>query len=460
MKLKKITAVLLAAAMTVATAACGGSGETKTGETGDGGSAPEEAGDSGAATGEEGEGASGETTKISFLTCQGKFKEAYRTMAEAIKKDHNIEVDFQVVPDNEYYSLLKVKLSTSEVPDVFEYNYPRQNGEIGAAQYCEDLSNEEWVSRLVNPELIKDLDDGKLYALPKESSSSYLGVYYNKELLKQAGIEDPHPATYQEFLDICEAVKTKLEGVTPIYMTAKDTWTTQIFMTCGYVVALDGQEDVFDKLLANELKWTEIPEMKQILDDYMKLWENGYVNEDCMSVGYDTSAEEIGTGQAAMYLSTEGFAADMHAKYPDCEMGSFAIPYHDTDKLAIGAYVQGLFVPSAGKQVDKAKEFLKIWSDPKYQDLYYEINPGFPAFNDVNGGNVPESINHLVETYVNTGNYTIQLNDVMSICSPIWPDLWNYYGELISGTKTSEEVLETWQKQYEDFMQQQGVEGF
>ena len=88
MKLKKITAVLLAAAMTVATAACGGSGETKTGETGDGGSAPEEAGDSGAATGEEGEGASGETTKISFLTCQGKFKEAYRTMAEEIGRAH------------------------------------------------------------------------------------------------------------------------------------------------------------------------------------------------------------------------------------------------------------------------------------------------------------------------------------------------------------------------------------
>ena len=39
MKLKKITAILLATAMTVATAACGGSGETKTGESGNGGTA-------------------------------------------------------------------------------------------------------------------------------------------------------------------------------------------------------------------------------------------------------------------------------------------------------------------------------------------------------------------------------------------------------------------------------------
>lgn len=404
--------------------------------------------------------ADGETTKISFLTSQGKFKESYRTMAEAIKEDHNIEVEFQVVPDNEYYSLLKVKLSTSEVPDIFEYNFPTQNEEIGAAQYCEDLSNEEWVSRLVNPELIKDPNDGKIYALPKESSSGFLGIYYNKEILEQAGITDPHPTTFQEVLDICETVKTNVEGVTPLYMTNNDTWTTQIFMSCGYPVALENPEETFDKLLKNELKWTEVPEFKQILDDYMKFWENGYVNEDCMSVGYDTAAEAIGTGKAAMYLSTEGFASDMAAKYPDCELGSFAIPYNDKDQLAIGAYVQGLFVPSAGKQVDKAKEFLKIWSDPKYQNLYYEENPGFSAFDDVDGGDVPESITHLVETYVDAQNYTYQLNDVMAICSPIWPDLWNYYGEMVGGVKTSEEVLETWQKEYEDFMQQQGAEGF
>lgn len=404
--------------------------------------------------------AKGETTKISFLTCQGKFKESYRDMAAAIKEDHNIEVDFQVVPDNEYYSLLQVKLSTSEVPDIFEYNFPTQNEEIGAAQYCEDLSNEEWVSRLSNPDLIKDPNDGKIYALPKESSSCFTGIYYNKEILKQAGIEEPHPATFEEVLDICEAVKTKVEGVTPIYMTNKDTWTTQIFMSCGMPVALDGQDEVFDKLLANEVKWTEIPEIKSNLDDFMKFWEGGYVNDDCLSVGYDTAAEAIGTGKAAMYISTEGFPSDMMAKYPDCEIGAFAIPYNGVEKLGIGAYVQGLFVPSEGKQVDKAKEFLKIWSDPKYQNIYYEQNPGFPAFTDVDGGAVPESTKYLVENYVDTGNYVYQLNDRMAICMPVWPDLWNYYGEMIGGTKTSEEVLETWQKQYEDFMQQQGAEGF
>jgi len=399
--------------------------------------------------------------KISFLTSQGKFFDEYNTIAEAIEKDYGCEVEFQVVPDDEYQSMLKVKLATSEVPDIFEYNFPTQNADIGADQYCVDLSNEDWVTRLVNPGLIKDPKDGNIYALPKESSSSYMAVYYNKDVLESCGITEPHPKTYAEFLEILDAVKEKGDGVTPLYMTNADTWTTQIFMTCAYPVALaDTAEDTFWKLLNNELKWTEVPEFEEILKSYVDLVKNGYVNEDHLSVGYDTAAEKLGTGQAAMYLTIEQCAADVLSKYPDCNLGSFVIPYGDNEILATGAYVQGLFVPNAGSQTDVAKEFLAVWSLPKYQELYYATKPGFPAYKDVDGGEVVESVQSLVDEYISTGNYIYQLNDQMSECSTIWTDLWNYYVEAVSGTKSPKDVFETFQKQYEDFMQQQGAEGF
>lgn len=458
MKFKKLTALGLAAIVSLSLIGCGGSKEEKAPEAA--GEAQEETNTSQGEDKAQGE-SSAETTKISFLTCQGKFKEEYRTMAAEIEKDHGIEIDFQVVPDNEYYSLLKVKLSTSEVPDVFEYNLPTNNEEIGAAEFCEDLSGESWVSRLANPELVKDYNDGKIYGLPKESSSGYMAVYYNKAVLADAGFTDPKPKTYQEFLDILDALKAKGGETIPLYMTNKDSWTTQIFMTCGYPVALDAAgEETFQKLLNNEITWTDVPEFKLVLDNYKALFENGYVNEDYLSATYDTAAEKIATGKAAMYLSTEGFAADIYGKYPDCELGSFIIPYNDVEKMATGAYVQGLFVPKAGKQVDKVKEFLNIWSDPKYQDLYYKTQPGFPAYKDVNGGDVVPCVQSLVDTYINSGNYVYQINDQMAECSTVWPDLWNYYNEMIAGTKTSDEVLNTWQKQYVDFMQQQGHEGF
>ena len=445
-KWKRILGVGMAAMMTFSLAACGNSSESE---------------ENTEAQSEQSGPVSLEGKKITFMTCQGKFFEEYNTMAEAIEEDYGCEIEFQVVPDSEYSTLLKVKLSTSEVPDVFEYNFPTQNAEIGAAEYCEDLSDEEWVSRLVNPELIKDPDDGKIYALPKESSSGYMAVYYNKEVLANCGIEDPHPKTYDEFVEILDTVKEKGNGVTPLLVTNKDNWTTQIFMTCGFPVILgDKAEETFQKILNNELKWTDVPEFQEVVQDYLDLIDAGYVNEDYLSAGYDMAAERIGEGEAAMYVINEPWAIDMASKYPDCELGAFVIPYGDNDVMATGAYVQGLFVPKSGAQTDVAKEFLKVWSDPKYQNMYYESLPGSSAFNDVDGGDMLGCIQYLVDNYITTGNYTYQINDQMAECSTIWTELWNFYIEASAGDKTPEEVFDSFQLIYEDYMMQQGAEGF
>lgn len=76
-----------------------------------------------------------------------------------------------------------------------------------------------------------------MYALPKESSSGYQVVYYNKALLEECGITDPEPQTYDEFLDILKAVKENSDAA-PFLQTNKDNWETQIFMTGGIPIAL------------------------------------------------------------------------------------------------------------------------------------------------------------------------------------------------------------------------------
>jgi len=450
--LKKAIALLLAASMSISMAACaGGTSASSTAATAS----------TTAASKADTAAVDMKGTKISFLTCQGKFKEQYREMAAAILKDKGITIDFQVVPDNEYYSMLKVKLSTSEVPDVFEYNTPTQNTDIGASQYCEDLSNESWMSRLVNKDMIKDATDGKVYAMPKESISQFQAMFYNKKVMKDLGIENPQPKTYAEFLALLKTVKDKGKGITPMYMTNKDTWTTQIFMSSGYPITMNDKADgVYKSLLSNKSKWTDVPQIKQVLTQFSDLIKGGYVNKNNLSATYNDAYEIMGTGKAAMYFTIDDFAKDLKTKYPNTELGAFAVPFGDNQKMAIGKYVQGYFVPKAGKQVAKSKEFLKIWSDPKYQDLYYKTLPGFSAFKDVNGGNVLPCIQKLFDTYITPKQYVYQLNDQMPVCSTIWPDMWNYYVEVAAGTKTVDQMLTTFQKQYVDFMQQQGQDGF
>lgn len=131
-----------------------------------------------------------------------------------------------------------------------------------------------------------------------------------------------------------------------------------------------------------------------------------------------------------------------------------------TPNLPTGDYVQGLLVPKAGKQADVAKVFLQVWSMPKYQNLYWEVNPGFPAFNDVDGGDVVQCVQDVVDNYITTGNYTYEINGQMADANGSFNDLWNFYVAAAAGDMTPEEVFSEFQTIYVDFMQQQGYEGF
>lgn len=463
--MKKLLGVLLVTSMAVSLAACGSSGGTQGGgaEEPKTDTATEEpaAAESEATGSESAEGdfsiLNGKT--IAYMTSQAKYFEAYQTMADAIEADYGCKVEFQVIPDDEYTSLTNLKLSTGEVPDVFEQNFPSQNVTINVYEYCEDLSNEPWVSRLINPNLIKDMKDGKIYALPKESSSGYQGVYYNKKLLADCGITDPNPKTYQEFLDILKTVKEKSKA-TPFLQTNADNWTTQIFMTGGIAVALgDKAADTYAKLLNNEITWSDIPEAEMILQKYIDLYDAGYVNEDNLSIGYDDAAAIMADEKAAMYLTIEQWAADFEKNY-DIELGSFAIPHNDTPSLSTGNYVQGLFIPKSGAQVEEAKAFLQVWSMPKYQNIYYKTNPGFPAFNDVDGGDVTPCVQDLVDNYISTGQYAYEINGQLADANGCFNDLWNLYVEAAAGKKGAAEVWKSFQPIYTDYMEGQGYEAF
>ncbi len=388
--------------------------------------------------------------KITFLTSQNKYFDEYSLMAAVVKEIYDCDVEFQVVPDDKYTAFLKLKLATTEVPDVFEYNVPMQNQEIEASKYCIDLSKERWVSRLVKPGAVKDAKDGAIYAMPKVSSSGYMAVYYNKRVLKKCGIDKPHPKTYQQFLTILETVKQKGDGVIPFYETNADAWTTQTFMNCGYSIALaDRAKEIFGKLAEDKMKWTQVPEFEQILIDYANLMKAGYVNEDQASVGYKSAIDMIGTGKAAMYLTSEMCASDIMAKYPGTELGAFVIPYADKEVLPVSKSVTGLFVPKDGKQTEVAKAFLNVWSLPKIQNVYFFRQGSLAAFTDTRGGKIINCLKQLKDEYMVTGHYSYPMNDQMPEYNAVFEKMWKEYGLVLSEEQTPKEALINVQNRFE-----------
>jgi len=397
--------------------------------------------------------------KLSFMLSQAKWKDVYQAMADEIEKDEHIAIEFQVIPDDQYFALVKTKLSIGEVPDIIQYNTPTQNLELNVQENIVDLSEEPWVERLVNPSLLKDLNDGKIYAMPLESSSFFGPVYYNQEVFQKLGISEEQPKTYEAFMDVLREIKAKGNGIIPVYSCNKDSWTTQVFTTLGFGVATIKNPDIWYKLLNNEVNWADVPEFKQVLDEYMMIYNEELTNTDHLSATYDMAKEAVATGEAAMMLNGEWAANDIMAKWPETQLGSWIIPFADELLMGTGAYVQGFFVTKEGQSED-AKRFLSIWSQPKYQDMYWAANPGFPGFSDVTTGETIPAVQKLVDDYIKTGKYAYQMNDQISEAAPILPELWKYYVEMTAGSKTSEEVLQSWDKKFKDYMKSKEMLGF
>lgn len=402
---------------------------------------------------------SGKTETVIWFTSATKYKAAYEKLAEKLLEEENIEIEFQQVADDQYHTMLKTKLATGDAPDIFEHNAPTEYTTVNAPENCVDLSNEEWVGRLVNPDILKD-ENGSIWAFPTESSECYFGMYYNKKVIEELGLSDQmNPKTYEEFLNLCQKIKDA--GVTPIYFPDKDSSVMQCWVTSALPIALSvNHPDALEKIRVNEAKWTDYPEYEEVLNTLVELYEKGYVNENHASATQDMWKEAVATGEAAMMYTGEWTITDMLSKYPDLEMGSFAVPFADRDATSIGAYVSSIYVCKNGSNTDAALKVLECFSQPEYMDLYYEILPGFPAFEGVNGGEVPQCVQDIVDNYVGENKYFIEMNGVIPEMSSILPELWKSYVDMVNGGSTPEQIVSEWQDKYEEYMTETGQTGF
>ena len=399
------------------------------------------------------------TGTLTMYGSKDGWRDVFDKVLAKIAEEHGINVELVTLPNEQIESVISVKLATNDAPDIFFSNAPQTVEQYNATQTCVPLNDQPWASRLVAPDLLKYKGDGNIYAMPmRESSSFFGGVYYNKKYMEELGIQDPNPKTMDEFFALCQEIKDK--GATPIYMTDKDGWCTQVWTTIGWGVALDGKKDtIYPDLLSNKVDFQQIPEMVTVLQQLQDLYNKGYVNEDHMSQTYDTAKVAIAERKAVMAIQGEWFATDLNAKYPDVELGSFAIPFMDKDMIGTGAYVTGMFVPKGG-QVDLALKFLDLWSQPEYMNMIFQETPGFPAFKDADGGNVLPSVQKFMTQYIEQGKYTPEFDAYFDSARAIMNDyLFGNIQEVTTG-KTPEAALTDWNAKFEQFMKEKEVEGF
>lgn len=256
-----------------------------------------------------------------------------------------------------------------DVPDLF-FNYNDSSlEEFNIPEHFYYMNGEKWVDELTDSVKASCLDsEGNVIGLPFwENSLS--GCYYNKKILDSLGLR---PATTQaEFDTLCDALKTV--GYTPLYWSSNGcNWMFQF----GLDPIFSDNPDLLDKLNRNEITYSDIPEVWDMITWFEKASSKGWFNSNYAEASWDDIAPALENGESVLlFVWDTWFDTDFkeNGKYSRDDFEVMPI-FMNTDNMGTyeGGNMNMLMVNKNSPRLDMALEFLDFCATPENYNIAFK----------------------------------------------------------------------------------------
>ncbi|RZS91141.1 carbohydrate ABC transporter substrate-binding protein (CUT1 family) [Motilibacter rhizosphaerae] len=303
---------------------------------------------------------SGKTTKISFLVDNGDGTVAMaKAVTDAFHAAHpNITVDVQTRPGGgDGDNIVKTRLSTGDMADVFQYNNGSLLQPLKPAQTLVPVDAASWTSDLDKNFVDSTTVDGKLYGSPWGPAFGG-GILYNIPVYKKLGLQIPQ--TWAQFM--ANSAKIKAAGIAPVIQTYGDTWTSQLIVLGDYHNVEATTPDWATKYSNGQIKYATDPAALRSFQHLEDLHKAGYFNKDYRSAKLNDGLKELATGTGAQYPMLGSVVAGIEQQVPGKinDVGFFPVPGDSaaTNGLTIWP-ANGIYIPKTtkGDKLAAAKEF-------------------------------------------------------------------------------------------------------
>ncbi|HOU14821.1 MAG TPA: ABC transporter substrate-binding protein [Anaerolineae bacterium] len=323
-----------------------------------------------------------EKVTLTYLVSQGWLFDAEMELGKKFEEQTGIAIDYQVVPADQYFTVLKTKLNSGEGPDIFGGQSGKTDLKVqyDVEKNAVDLSDQPWVKSEDPLVLEQSTLDGKVYGLTIwDVIGTTWVVNYNKDIFARLNLSVP--TTYADLMAACEAIK--VAGITPIYEPVSDGWHHVLwFPELGprYEEVTPG---LADRLNANEAKFADDPTMLTALTQLNELYDAGCFGSNALSDAYADASKQIAEGSAAMAVGNLVFAQSVKNDYPEFDaesLGVFVIPLADNQVLNINPAGPTKFIYKGSKHVAEAQQYFNFLTQP--ENLQYLID-NTPAVNSL-----------------------------------------------------------------------------
>ena len=325
-----------------------------------------------------GGGSAGGTT-ITFLTTNDDpaVKSANALIAAFKTSNPDITIKVDTRPGgSDGDNLVKTKLATGDMAEVFNYNNGSLFQALKPAQNLTPMDDQPWVTGLQKLFVDSTTADGKIYGAPYGTAFGG-GVLYNKPVYAKLGLKVPK--TWTEFMANNDAIK-KAGGITPVEATYGDTWTSQLPVLADYANVEAAVPDFAAQYTAGKAKYATTPAALAGFQHIQQLHDGGYFNKDFASAKFNDGLKDISSGKAAHYpqIGSVTSGLDPLSNGHTNDVGIFAWPGTDASKNILTAWSAGaLYVPKAveGAKADAAKKFIAFAETQAGCDAFEKDSP-------------------------------------------------------------------------------------
>ncbi|ODT48008.1 extracellular solute-binding protein [Devosia sp. 63-57] len=273
-------------------------------------------------------------------------------------KNPDIKIEIETRPGgSEGDNLVKTRLATGSMADIFRYNSGSLFQAINPAQFLVDLSNEPWEAD-IQPSFkqVVTAPDGTIRGAPMGAAMGG-GIYYNKKIYEELGLSVPK--TWDEFMANNE--KIKAAGKVPVIQTYGDTWTSQLFVLADYYNVAAKDQSFANRYTAGEAKFATDPNALRGFEKLQAAHDAGFFNEDFGAAKYDDGIRMVANGDGAHYpmltFATTAIAQTVPDKLAD--VGFFAQPGDDASLNGLTVWMpDGIYIPQTTANLDAAKKFV------------------------------------------------------------------------------------------------------
>ena len=249
---------------------------------------------------------------------------AFEEIQNKFNESHD-NIHLTINSPNEAMTILKTRFIKEDYPDIIAIGGDVNYSNFLDADLFMDVSDFEGVKNIKQSylDMEKELEftphEG-IYGLPYAANAA--GILYNEDMFVEHGWEIPE--TWDEFIALCDTIEE--EGIVPIYLGFKDTWTCLAPWNALAVGLTDS--DVYNQV--NKGNTTFEKEYKEVAEK-MKMLIN-YAEPNPYAYSYNDACTAFARGEAAMYTIGSYAVPQIKSVNPDMNINSFTFPANESKK--------------------------------------------------------------------------------------------------------------------------------